>query len=346
MTLFLSSFPLQTTMNLALITNAANMHLRSRQSSCLRAQGEVHLSVFPSRHRHHHQAASIFSSIRTPIFSRPTRTLLLSPLHAVGNNKNSSSNNKKLKDDDDDQGSNNSNAKLLATLSVVGGLAILIAGGYLLKDQIKAFLDLFIQLVDDWGPLGYVAYILVYASLELFAVPAIPLTMTAGVIFGVGAGTAVVSIAATMAATGAFLIARYVARDKIAAWAEKNPKFAAIDKAIGKDGFRVVALLRLSPLLPLAASNYLYGLTSVDLGSYVLASWVGMLPGTLAYVAAGTYGRELMLGLTEGASGAAGGGVQPWQIALGVTVSGLAVWYVGRVATKALAELDENDGEK
>lgn len=62
-------------------------------------------------------------------------------------------------------------------------------------------------------------------------------------------------------------------------YASGHPKFAAIDAAIGRDGFRVVALLRLSPLLPLAASNYLYGLTSVDLGSYVLASWLGMLPG-------------------------------------------------------------------
>jgi uncharacterized membrane protein YdjX (TVP38/TMEM64 family) len=278
------------------------------------------------------------SSITTSkFFSRTARPSLLAPLHAIGNNKNGGST------DNDD---NNSNAKLLATLSVAGGIVLLIGGGYLLKDQIKAFLDLFIQLVDDWGPLGYLAYIGVYALLELFAVPAIPLTMTAGVIFGVGAGTAVVSIAATMAATGAFLIARYIARDKIAAWAEKNPKFAAIDQAIGKDGFRVVALLRLSPLLPLAASNYLYGLTSVDLGSYVLASWIGMLPGTLAYVAAGTYGRELMLGLTEGAGGAGGGSggmVQPWQVALGLGVSGVAVWYVGRLATKALAELEEEE---
>ncbi len=58
-----------------------------------------------------------------------------------------------------------------------------------------------------------------------------------------------------------------------------HPRFAAIDRAIGRDGFRVVTLLRLSPLLPLAASNYLYGLTSVELGPYVLGSWLGMLPG-------------------------------------------------------------------
>ena len=230
------------------------------------------------------------------------------------------------------------NTQLVASLSVAGGIVLLMVGGFLLKDQIKAFLDLFIHLVEEWGPLGYVAYIVVYATLELLAVPAIPLTMTAGVIFGIGAGTAVVSIAATMAATGAFLIARYVARDRIASLAAKNPKWAAIDRAIGKDGFKVVALLRLSPLLPLAASNYLYGLTSVDLASYVAASWAGMLPGTLAYVAAGTYGRDVFLGAATGGHGAL---LQPWQIALGVGVSGMAVWYVGSLATKALSELED-----
>lgn len=114
-----------------------------------------------------------------------------------------------------------------------------------MKDQIKAFLDLFIHLVDHWGPLGYVAYIVVYAALELLAVPAIPLTMTAGAIFGIVPGTMVVSVAATGAATVAFLISRYVARDRVAVWAESNPKFKAVDRAIGKNGFKVRCVLEI-----------------------------------------------------------------------------------------------------
>lgn len=66
---------------------------------------------------------------------------------------------------------------------------------------------------------------------------------------------------------------------QIAKLAYKNKRFAAIDRAISRNGLKFVTLLRLSPLLPLAVSNYLYGLTSVDLGSYVLGSWIGMLPG-------------------------------------------------------------------
>ena len=78
--------------------------------------------------------------------------------------------------------------------------------------------------------------------------------------------------------------------------AKDNPKFAAVDRAIGRQSLKVVTLLRLSPLLPLALSNYLYGLTSVDLGSYVLGSWLGMLPGTIAYVTVSALGPHCQSG--------------------------------------------------
>ncbi|KAF5828793.1 hypothetical protein DUNSADRAFT_17072 [Dunaliella salina] len=102
----------------------------------------------------------------------------------------------------------------LAALTVLG-LGLLVGGGYFFRDQIKDFLQYFIQSLRDMGPAGYVAYAVVYAVLELLALPAIPLTMTAGLVFGGIGGTVVVSIAATAAATVAFLIARYVARDKV-----------------------------------------------------------------------------------------------------------------------------------
>ncbi len=73
---------------------------------------------------------------------------------------------------------------------------------------LRAGLDLFTALVDDWGFGGYLAYGFVYTVLEVLAVPAIPLTMTAGAIFGVGPGLAIVMASATLAATAAFLIAR------------------------------------------------------------------------------------------------------------------------------------------
>jgi uncharacterized membrane protein YdjX (TVP38/TMEM64 family) len=84
----------------------------------------------------------------------------------------------------------------------------------------------------------------------------------------------------------------------------------------------------------LALSNYLYGLTSVDLGSYVAGSWLGMLPGTIAYVIAGDYGRTLLDGEGEFA------GVAGWQVALGLGVTVLALGYIGKVAKKALDDAE------
>ena len=103
----------------------------------------------------------------------------------------------------------------LAPLAAVGGIALLAGGGLLFKDQIADLLRVFIETVDGWGPLGFAAYGLVYTLLELAIIPAIPLTMTAGVLFGALPGLAVVSASGTLAATISFLIARYAARDKV-----------------------------------------------------------------------------------------------------------------------------------
>lgn len=222
---------------------------------------------------------------------------------------------------------------IAAAAGVLGGVAVLACGGYVLREPIKQFLNFFIGAVEEWGVWGYVAYTLVYAGLEVFALPAIPLTMTAGAIFGQVAGTVVVQVAAIIAATIAFLISRYLARDKILSIVQKNKRFAAIDRAISQNGLKFVILLRLSPLLPLALSNYIYGLTSVDLGSYVLGSLIGMLPGTCAYVTAGHVGKAVLL---EGGSMS----VAPWQVATGLGASLLALAFIGQMARSAIEEAD------
>ncbi|XP_054816596.1 uncharacterized protein LOC129316282 isoform X2 [Prosopis cineraria] len=176
-------------------------------------------------------------------------------------------------------------------LGVVGGIASV---GYIYKDQINVFLNQFSTFIEGYGPVGYALFVAVYAGLEVLAIPAIPLTMSAGLLFGSVIGTIIVSISGTVAASVAFLIARYFARERILKLVEGNKKFLAIDKAIGENGFKVVTLLRLSPLLPFSLGNYLYGLTSVKFIPYVLGSWLGMLPGTWAYVSAGAFGRAII----------------------------------------------------
>ncbi|KAG8083421.1 hypothetical protein GUJ93_ZPchr0015g6830 [Zizania palustris] len=129
----------------------------------------------------------------------------------------------------------------------------------------------------------------------VLAIPVIPLTMPACLLFGSVTGTIIVSISGTLAAAVAFLIARYFARERILKLVEGNKKFLAIDKAIRENGFKVVTLLRLSPLLPFSLGNYLYGLTSVKFLPYVLGSWLGMLPGSWAYVSAGAFRRAIIV---------------------------------------------------
>lgn len=105
--------------------------------------------------------------------------------------------------------------KVLGTIAALGGLCFLIAGGFLFKGQIRDFLIHFTAVVDDMGAMGWVVYALVYAVLEVLAVPAIPLTMASGAIFGIVPGSLLVSFAGTIAATTSFLIARYAARDRV-----------------------------------------------------------------------------------------------------------------------------------
>ena len=147
------------------------------------------------------------------------------------------------------------------------------------------------QRVEGMGAAGALLYGAVYVVGVLLFVPGSVLTIGAGLLFGLLWGTIIVSVAATLASALGFLIARHVMRGQVEKLSKKNKRFAAIDAAIREKGWKVVALLRLSPLVPYSLSNYLYGLTSVSFWPYVLASWAGMLPGTVLYVYLGAAGK-------------------------------------------------------
>jgi uncharacterized membrane protein YdjX (TVP38/TMEM64 family) len=158
---------------------------------------------------------------------------------------------------------------------------------------VKDWLASFEAWIQGMGAAGMVLYGAVYVVAVVLFVPGLPLTLGAGFLFGFWRALVLVSIASTIAAALAFLIARYFARDSVEKLARTNPRFAAIDRAIGKEGWKVVALLRLSPLVPFSLSNYLYGLTPVKLLPYVATSWVAMMPATVLYVYLGAAGRTL-----------------------------------------------------
>ncbi len=153
-----------------------------------------------------------------------------------------------------------------------------------------------------------------------------------GLTWGVAAGLPLVSAVSTVTAALAFLIARHFARARVEAFARRNATFAAIDRAVAQKGWRIVFLLRLSPVVPFSASNYLYGVTAVPFGPYVLASWIGMLPVTLLYVYLGAAGRAA-IGGTRARSG--------WEwaaLAVGLLATAAVTAWVAAVARRELGK--------
>jgi len=193
---------------------------------------------------------------------------------------------------------------------------------------VQELLHSFQGWVIGLGPLGWVLYALVYAVCCVLFVPASILTLGAGALYGLGTGTAVVLAGATLGATLSFLLAKSVLRKKIERMTAGNAKFQALDRAIGKEGAKIVFLVRLAPVFPFTYINYAFGLTGVKTLPYVVASFFGMIPGTFAYVYLGS-------AAAGAASGEADTTKKIVQIA-GALVALVVTIFVARVATKAI----------
>jgi uncharacterized membrane protein YdjX (TVP38/TMEM64 family) len=219
--------------------------------------------------------------------------------------------------------------RLVALVVIVIGL--LVAARFLPVQQ-------WLRSCNDWvgqmGATGIFIFVAVYAAATVLLAPGAILTIGAGFAFGLWKGFLAVSAGATFGAALAFLVARFIARDKIEAMARRSDKFQRIDNAIGKQGAKLVFLLRLSPVIPFNLSNYFYGLTAVKFWPYVLASWIGMMPGTFLYVYIGTAGKA--------AVSAAGGEAvkQGWQywtfMSIGLVATIAVTIWVTKIARDAL----------
>jgi uncharacterized membrane protein YdjX (TVP38/TMEM64 family) len=150
-----------------------------------------------------------------------------------------------------------------------------------------------VKTLGVWGPLLYGVF---YAFAVVLLVPGSLLTLAAGAVFGVLQGTLIVSLASTTGAALAFLIARYFLRHKVQNRIRQSAKLTAVDQAIGQEGWKIVALLRLSPAVPFTLQNYLYGVTAIRFWPCLLTSWIAMLPGTFLYVYLGSLGRQALAG--------------------------------------------------
>ena len=193
--------------------------------------------------------------------------------------------------------------------------------------------------IESLGSIAPIAFISIYIGSTVAFLPAFILTLGAGVLFGVWLGSLYVFIGATLGSIAAFLVGRYLARDWVAKKIADNDKFTAIDRAVGKEGLKIVLLTRLSPAFPFNLLNYAFGVTGVSIQDYVIGS-IGMIPGTIMFVYIGSLAGSLALIGTE---------TQPtnptlqWTIRIVGLIATIGVTvYVTRLAKQALAKSVNN----
>ena len=194
----------------------------------------------------------------------------------------------------------------------------------------------FESYVKSLGAVGPVVVILVYVICTVLFIPGSAITVGAGTLFGLKTGFVVVVLGANLGALCSFLLARSFLRQKVARWAAANPKFRSLDQAIGRQGFKMVLLTRLSPVFPFVLLNYFLGLTAVRTGAYVLANLLGMLPATFLFVYIGAAARDAIAGQPD----ASADFYQQVLEYVGLAATIAAVVIVTRIARKALREAE------
>jgi len=181
-----------------------------------------------------------------------------------------------------------------------------------------------------WGPL---AFVLLYGLATLLALPGVAMTALAGGLFGSLVGVVAVSAGSTLGAGLAFLAARHFARQSVEAWLGGNPKFQKLDAMVERQGAIVVAITRLVPLFPFNLLNFGFGLTRVPFATYLLYSWLCMLPGTVLYVVGFD---ALFTGLAQGRV--------PWALVAATAAMAVLLALIIRRARRALAAREAQAG--
>jgi pyruvate/2-oxoglutarate dehydrogenase complex dihydrolipoamide dehydrogenase (E3) component/uncharacterized membrane protein YdjX (TVP38/TMEM64 family) len=225
--------------------------------------------------------------------------------------------------------------KTSKAIVVILMLSAIIAGVLFLP--VRQWFMHFETYVQSLGAIAPVVVVLAYILSTVLFIPGSALTIGSGTLFGLTTGFAVVFLGANLGALCSFLLARTLLRDKVANWAAANPKFRSLDQAIGKQGFKMVLLTRLSPVFPFVLLNYFLGLTAVRAAPYVLANLIGMLPATFLFVYIGAAARDALAGQMD----ASAGFYQQILKVVGLLATVALVVVVTRIARKALREAEQ-----
>lgn len=210
---------------------------------------------------------------------------------------------------------------------ILGAAMLLVAVAVAVLAPVRDWTDAVEQTLEGMSlGTGLAAFCAISVLGTMLMIPGWIFPIAAGAVFGPAWGFAVAIVASTLAALAAFLVSRFVMREPLERAARRNKSFAAVDKAVKKEPWKVVALLRMSPVLPSGLKSYFLGLTSVDAFNYATASALGMLPGIALKVYIGHAGR-----------GALTGGPLKWALlAAGIAATVAMALIVGRAVKKRL----------
>jgi uncharacterized membrane protein YdjX (TVP38/TMEM64 family) len=181
--------------------------------------------------------------------------------------------------------------KVIVAIAILAALVVIVR-----MLPIAQWLEMFKNWAIGAGAWGYVLYVLVYTVCCVFLVPALALTIGAGAIFGFTTGSLIVLVGATFGATAAFLLARSVLRHRIEKMTSRHVKFLALDRALTAEGTKIMWLVRLSGFPPFTWVNYAFGLTGIHLTPFIVTTFFGIIPGTLAFTWAGAAGAAALTG--------------------------------------------------
>ena len=194
---------------------------------------------------------------------------------------------------------------------------------------VQEWMESFRAWIEELGPLGWAIFIVAYALACLVLFPGSLLTLAAGVAWGLW-GFPLVVVGATIGAGLAFLAGRYFAQERVEKMIADRPKLRAVNAAIEEEGWKTVGLLRLSPAVPFSLQNWVLGATSVGFVPYILATFFGIMPGSLLYVWIGSLGGE---------AGSGGGSTAKYAFfAIGILATLVVTILVGRKARQKLEE--------
>ena len=183
------------------------------------------------------------------------------------------------------------------------------------------------------GFFGVLIFALMIVFLQLFCLPLSPFAIMAGLFFGVANGFAAVELGTGLGAAINFLLSRYFLRERFAHWLSNHEKFQLIDAAIGREGWKIIALLRFCPI-PFGLANYCYGLTAVRYLPYLLATVLAIIPANFFFVWFGATSHDALAVLTGGAKATPG---QAAFTVIGLVAFFLVLTYIAKIARGAIA---------